>query len=317
MLKVMLDNWEISSLAFMKMDSQDLQNLGIYFRMRDDEKQENWQKFLSSIVLWDELYFNMMDFFSASLFWNTSVYIKKLIHEKKISFIHSLNYTEICEKSSDIERTVYSLLKRADEKAEIDKNHINLFELERCIGYYCVAQALGYTYIADTSREKTLNALFIRNNSFDPTLFMDMIDDRVQDFINNTNELCKRDILSFQAPALYKYIKKRAIGPDEELEYAVELHNNKDVVYYRKSISKINDNIRKGNLLDANVAIQETNNICDELTNSMYKKQLKYQVNIGVSPSLSIGGTSKAKIKGILHTTFLRDVAFAGFHGND
>lgn len=286
--------------------------------------KKSWYNLLSSIVLWDDIYIysnSLQEYDEASVqsrnlyeFFNSDdlLYENDRIENMDISFIHHVQKYKVDLHHGELKKMMENLShKYARDRLDPRSN----YETCRSIEYYSIAQVLGYTYIASPHRRKILNKLFLMNEKLDPSLFMDMLDERVQEIIQEANTMCKRNVFSFRVPVLYNYIQKNAIGIEEELKYAIVLHERKDVVCFRESVKKINSLLKCGNILQARSAIQEANSICDELVNSMYKKRLTYDISIGLSPSINFGGQTKFKSKTILNTTFLCNVARTALYG--
>lgn len=269
------------------------------------------QNLLTALVLWDEIYLNSDITNQNEIDESNRVAFHFWEMREKLSFVHTMPLEN---------RRNRFWLKRLSEIMTLELNNnydSNKRDLLYRSGLY-LTQAInsGITYLPHPVRAKFLQDSGIFQRKLDPKLYIDMIDDEVRDYIRAKNELVKFPLMTMPFPVLYEFISRIAKNPLDEFKVALDLRKDKNVSLFRKSINEITEKLEKGDRLAVGASLLEVKEICDEITNSIYKTTKSHQIVIGPSPAYSISWDDKPKISSGLHTTFLSDLAKSAFTGD-
>ena len=268
------------------------------------------QNLLTALVRWDDIYLNECIMHSGRTdALNFAVY---RLHQMlgSPSFVHIVPMTSLKDErkylSSELIRELYRHIK-------IIANDIS-DERERWLllrgGLYVMqANNMGIAYLPHPFRAKVLNDSGIFKREFDGQIYLDIVDKEVRNYINAINELSQFELLSTSFPVLYEFISKIAKDPFDEFKVALDLREDKNVSLFRKSVNEISEELKKGNLHAVRASLMKVQEICTEITDSLYRKPLSYGVSLGLSPSIEISREHKPKVSSGFHTTFLSDLA--------
>lgn len=300
MSKVLLDNWGLSEC---------LNSSSRYLEYYNPNNKLNnnlcWQNLLTSFILWDDIYFNFYDqtrsvdriiigdFFS--LFSNE-------IKDNK--FLHIVNRNSLPFWEPDVDK-----IKELYEKIKAQNLTINQQKLLlRGYNYVVDSNYLGCNYLPHPLRAEVLYNSDIFKKGFDRKIYFDILDDNIKHYIEEVNALCKNQLMVTYFPVLYKYIYENTSTKFEEMQMALSLRNNKDVIAFRKSINEIENELERGNISALKASLKKVQEICDDVTNEIYKKPLSFSVSLGLSPTIDLNLETKNRVKSKLHTTFLYDI---------
>ena len=337
MSKIMIDNWGLTSCMVNRFpDEYSNKKARPYYINPRDYYNSNisdlcWQNLLTSIILWDKVYFNYSQ--TNSIGDLETKFAIELLNEYVNNYdfdsitrpfeLADYNYRafHVCYPIEDYERKTISF-------PDIDERE----ELHRAIRYIHLANTTGCNYMPHPIRSQLLmKSKYFENHIEERNpnriIYLESMDQYVKEYFEKLNELSGFQLKKVPFPVLYNYISANAYTPKEQLEFACELRNNKNVIKLRKSIDKVEDEFSKGNLLSYQASLLEIKEICDEITNKMYKKPKNISVAIGVSPSIALTPSITPsinvefsieipkKISSSLHTTFLCDLANFAFTG--
>lgn len=290
-----------------------------------------WENLLNSIVLWDSILINCASTTSNIIKDNEKLIVifSKLLKETKCpNFIQPFYLPNSPLRSHII-----------DYECEGDTNPLSDYDpnygLERTMAYVYEANAKGANYLPHPYRAQLLkdSHFFYKNQQIDRAQYIKNIDTYIKDYIESIQNIDDFQLKSFPVPVLYSFIKSNTNSPLEELKMALNLRKDKRVKKYKKSVEKIETELKKGNLIEFKNSIEIVRNLCDDVTQEYNKKGKTYSFSIGLSPSISCSPFSvefgvnlfnfqieheiPSKIKTKLHTTFLCDLANFGLTGKN
>ncbi len=324
MSSVIIDNWGISDSLYERFpDDEQIKNhykhYGSDYYVRTIYSDLCWQNFLTSIILWDDIYLNISSLPQSSsldiqrtrsLFNILSKYI-----DKENNFFHLLDRNKFKFGHEQIDKII-GLNDVYNKSSHINLNyHARPNLLYRGFGYVLSANALGYNYLPHPERAKVLKVSGVFTNKLDPTEYFDALDQDIQNYIAKVNSLYNRQLKTVPFPALYNFINKNTKDSEEELALAIKLRENKNVKAFRKSIDLIQTDFENGNQLELDACMKSVNDICNEITSRIYSEPCNVEVSLGLSPSLNFIFARKSKPISKLHTTFLYDLADFAIEG--
>lgn len=311
MSKVLIDSWSISdSLSpFFSIYSNDI--------LSSDDILLARQNLLSAIVLWDDIYLNMH---SSSMI---PIALKRFYELFDFPlFIHDIERAHTNSGHSTIRDYIYVYYSLSEKIKAIETHNGSLFDrvteefLLRCGFYLAEADSIGAAYLPHPSRAKVLSDSGIFKRKFDAKIYLDIVDKEIREYIEAVNELAQFQLLSTSFPVLYKFISSIAKDPTDEFRVALDLRKDKNVSLFRESVNDINEELKRGNIHALRGSLMKVQEICNEITDSLYKKPLSYGVTIGLSPSIEISQDRKPKVSSSFHTTFLSDLANFALKGD-
>lgn len=308
MSKVILDSWGISEILYHVIYQQ-------YFRYSDSsESLICRQNFLTALVLWDDIYLNT-DLRSIGEIGNIRGKIYRLFEILEYpSFIHS---TPLINQGVYASSRLGHEVSRAVNEIATNITDDNLKTLLLRGGLYLIhANRTGITYLPHPFRANFFQESGIFKREFDSRIYIDIVDKGVREYIEAINELAQFQLMSTSFPILYKFISKIAKNPLDEFRVALDLRKDKNVSLFRESVNDVSEELKKGNIHAVRASLMKTKEICDEITDGLYKKPLSYGVSIGLSPSIEINHDSKPKVASGFHTTFLSDLANFALKGD-
>lgn len=324
MSEVMIDSWGLSDALFYELRelgySHGLKRYYSNNRKRWNEILLSRQNLLTAIVLWDDIFVNSIPTNSIEQFDFPPHFLLKRVLGNH-SFIHGIPMTDPTDPKINYFKRLAIYSKLVDAINDILGPTIdasNFYERTLLLrsGFYLVqAIDMKKTYLPHPLRAKVLYNAKIFKHEFDSSLYLDIIDSEVKKYIEAINELAQFQLLSTSFPVLYKFISQMAKNPLDEFNVALELRKDKNVILFKESVNSISEELRKGNIHALRASLMKTKEICDEITNSLYKKPLSYGVSLGVTPSIEISGNYTPKVSSSLHTTFLSELAEYAFKG--
>ena len=198
-----------------------------------------------------------------------------------------------------------------DEQSFLDFDEIYAPLLrKRAEIYLDISTKLGLNYFPHPQRADYLQRKNIFNMGFNRDMLIQHIDKSLLDYYNQVNEKYGHNLINCPYPVLYDYIRAKAKKDGtgslkDELEVALELRENKDIIDFRKSLNNIDDGFNNGNLLFVDTAFKQIEELSKAITNSHPKDAIMSQLTIGLSPSLSIPVRFPNIRKKIISLTFL------------
>ncbi len=323
MSEIIIDNWGLSACAH-KLTPIDNHILSrhLYFELPHIELC--WQNFLTSIVVWDKILYNPSDPFGHDSRNRYRNYIELPLYDylSKQKVFKEISFEDVSPTYSYSK--LIELKERWSKKAEC--KHKEMGDLVfRGFVYALNANTLGYNYLPHPLRAAELKKIDVFQTAFNANLYLDILDKDVCNFVESINKEAGKEIASIPFPLLYHFIHSNASNPKEELEFALHLRTQKDVMDFRKSVDKISDSLNRGNILELKASIEQVHQIGIEITNKMYKKPRSFSVSLGITPSITSSPISlnieknsthiEPQIKKVIHTTFLTELASFGLQG--
>ncbi len=308
MSNVIIDSWGLAEVMRNAVEEFPNYQSSRYFHIC----REN---LLTAIVLWDDIY---ADFEShTSLPPYETIIAQKLFRAlKSPSFIHQIDihdqfFIHDLFVQGFFDSELYAFLNNFIKRNKDSLNYTYQEEelVLRSVFYLLQANLIGATYLPHPLRAKALYDSGIFKREFDGCLYIDIINKEVREYIDAINELAQCQLLSTPFPVLYKFIAKLAKNPLDEFKVALDLRKDKNVSLFRKSVNDISEELKKGNIHALRASMMKTKEICDEISNSLYKKQVSYGVSLGLSPSIEISRDGTPKVSSGFHTTFLSELA--------
>lgn len=276
------------------------------------------QNLLTALVLWDDIYVNSNPSHSVPISeYNTLSRFYKLLGTPP--FIHKVPFFDTNGFEFDDRKEIYHKLYKEinDTIGHVitPDNYNERILLVRGGLYMMEANGAGITYLPHPRRAKVLYKSGLFPRGFDGRVYLDIIDKEVCEYIKAINELAQFQLLSTSFPVLYKFIAEEAKDSLDQFAVALKLRDNKNVVEFRKSVNDISEELKKGNIHAFRASLLKAKEVCDEISDSLYKKSLSCSVSIGLSPSIEISSDHKAKVSSGFHATFLSDLANYGLKG--
>ncbi|MBR3869014.1 MAG: hypothetical protein IKM66_06835 [Clostridia bacterium] len=314
MSKVMLDNWGMTECINKRFDVKNNYDGYRHFNhygIDDKITDACWQNFLTSCILWDDIYL-MFDDSSFSLDLETPYFIN---FAKQ--YISQNDFLHINKRRSIGKYDYYKIVNLYTRTQSDDLKDYDKELLMRAYIYLSEANLSGYSYVPHPIRAKLLYDSQIFKKGFDRKLYLDIIDEEVDAYINYVNELCKNQLMTTSIPVLYKFISDNAKDVKEELDIAISLRNDKNVRKLRESLNEIEKEVSNGFLFNLAQSLLIVKDICNEITDTLYKKPLSTEISLGLSPAINIGCDFDVKTSSTaLHTTFLYDITKYAIKGD-
>lgn len=323
MSEIIIDNWGLSACAHKLTPVDDhILSRNLYKELPYIELC--WQNFLTSIVVWDKIFYDPINHFAYRS-------IERYGNYKELPLFDYLCKQEVFKEiPSDELSPDNSYRKLADlENLWYEKEGHKYKDFDDLIfrGFIYVLKAnrFGYSYLPHPLRAAELEKYDAFQSAFNANLYLDILDKDVCNIVENINKEAGKEIKNIPFPLLYHFIHSNASNPKEELELALHLRKQKDVMAFRKSVDKINDSLNKGDILELKASIEQVHQISKEITNKMYKKPSSFSVSLGITPSITSSPISlnieknsthiEPQIKKVIHTTFLTELASFGLQG--
>jgi len=254
-----------------------------------------WDNFLTAIVLWDEIW----HFQPEGYPWETMFMNQQIVDNMK-RLVYTVSQ-EAIDKS--LLGTFVSLTRRCSRTPLNIRN--------RTIGYQLISNSLGVPFLGHPRRATNLMDELLHFTRRD---VIDRINKELIAYYNHINEELGRDLLKLKYPVLIDYIMSQADTPEEEMEAALSLRNEKYVVEFRKELNKIESLIKDGNTQKILSELKMVSDLANDITSQYSKKTIPGEFSISLSPSLSIPITLKTRNYG-LHATFVRKLINHGVYG--
>jgi hypothetical protein len=249
--------------------------------------EQCWDNFLTAIVLWDEIWhFETRDYAWENMFIHPKVInnIKNIVHKINIKMIDEPFYNMFFDLT------------------QIDSSRTPNFH-RHTIAYQLISNSLGVPFLAHPRRATHLFDELIHFSRFD---LLKRVDKELIKYYNNINNILKRDLLRFNYPVLVDYIISKANTPEEEIEAAMSLRNEKFVVDFRNQMNKIELSIKNGDTQKILSELKMVSDLAKDITKRYNKKTKLGEFSISLSPSLTIPLNFSKNSKRELHATFIR-----------
>jgi hypothetical protein len=306
MSSILMDRWSVDSLykyisvkgnvtpSYYYFDKDNYFDHDYYYLNRHnidyhDFIPQCWDNFLTAIVLWDEIWS-----FRAEHAYNWKDIIDNRKIDKIDGIIHKIEQSAIEESLMFIYETLSN------------KGINTIYDIpERALWYQLISNSLGVPYFAHPSR-KEYSFIDESCEFFTRLDLINKIDKELLEYYKKINEELGRDMLSFKYPVLLDFIRKGTQTPEEELEKALELRMDNDVVVFRNQLFGVEQSIKNGNTQMILSELKMVSDLAKDITNK-YQKQVNIgELTISLSPSFSIPINFTNNKKRELHATFIR-----------
>lgn len=316
MSKVILDSWGISNFLFAASKNEPLST---YFD--DPILLVCHQNLLNALVLWDDIYLNA-DLTSSCEFFTA----EHCIHDFHDAlghppFIHvapiDLHWYNCEESAQKFAKAICNIPHHILSNEKLDtSNNCGLRELLfRGYLYVIHSNHMGISYLPHPFRAEFLSESGIFSRKLDALTYLGIVDKEITDYINTINKLAQSQLLLTPFPVLFKFIMEMAKDTLDEFTIALELRKDKNIVSFRESVSEICKEVEKGNIHALRASLMKAKEVCDDISNSLYRRPIHYGVTVALSPSIEISSDGKPKVRSGFHTTFLSDMANYGLKG--
>ena len=322
MSTVLLDNWLLFNCITTKMYNMNDEELPGYGSIhlsnkliRKDVTEQCWQNLVTSLVLWDDIYFNIRDRSHSSYDrYFTHKLLGSFLMDNKNIHILDRNYIPFYEPDVGTARKLY------DSIHSENKDYDTIELLFRGYLYLLDAAHLGYNYLPHPYRAKVFKESKIyQEGMFSGKDIMIRLDKDIKEFLDRINEEFQRPIIPTKFPVLYQYIKSNSNSPHEELALALSLRDSKSVSQFRNSINRIDKAISNGDYVELSEVLKTVDDVCNDVAKELSSKSHTTTVSIDLIPVPSIGistdVTFQKRNNSKLHTAFLYDLTEFALRG--
>lgn len=261
-----------------------------------DELSLNYQKLLSAIVLWDEIYYPLNE---KSIQW-------KMINNSEINiFLKPLeDYKRLFEYEAN---SIYIENYQKLERRLIAKEGIRYLLLSNYQGFDYVPSSARNLFFERYNPYNILNKL----NRFD---FIKTLDKEIVDYFDELNSKFGRNVFEIQRPVLVDFIIQNTPKSMSYIEFALKLREEKSVIQYRKYLTELENSLENREWKK----LQELFEISSEVVHNAVKLDKKsigtIEFSFSALPALNFSKEieiSKRKI----HLTFLDKLSEFAFDG--
>lgn len=287
MSKILIDNWNLGDIVSEMID------------ITDSRISENYMELLTSIILWDNVYYPEND---MSKWWNQvdlglKNYIFPIKDEGKFSKEAEAIYNKyFSERESSVVAT-------------------------GSIRYSMLSNSLGMGYFPSNKRSVFLSKMgdFISRpllmklpiiNRIDS---LSIIDGVVMEKYRDITKYLPDFKIDFSYPLLVDYVVYNCDDQSSYLSVASQIKNEKSVVRYRKYMDEFEDALEEGNWSRLHHFTNDVNEIVEEILKITEKRSISVTGSISIMPSIDISTDIKLKKKAF-HLDFLRDLSKFAFN---
>lgn len=253
-----------------------------------------WDNFLIAIVLWDEIWSFQEN---PQLMWQRCTeHIDNKMVISILSDVEDIIHQVDCSIIDDSVEQMFSSLLYGQTGPDI---------VERTYYYQIISNYIGINYIAHPARANKLSHEFM-DIIFDKLDVIGRVDKELMDYYKHINNELGKEALKFQCPVLIDYIKKDTYNAIEELEAAMYLRVEDDVVSFRNQLYEIEQTICSGNTQALLSELKMVSDLAKDIT-SKYRNEFNIgEFSISLTPSLSFPLKFSKSDKRTLHATFIK-----------
>lgn len=277
-----------------------------YFENRGERYSSEicWDNFLTAIVLWDEIW----NFKPNDYRWK-DIFVQSNIVDNMKKLVRTVSREAIDEPFLD---TYLSLVR--------GNSHTPPNIRRRTLGYQLISNSLGVPFLAHPRRATYLlddlsrSIPYHSKADFNRLDIISRIDKELMTYYERINKELGRDMLKIKYPVLIDYIIRQTNTPEEEMEAALSLRNERYVVDFRKELNNIENLINEcGDIPKILSELTTVSDLAKDIT-SKYSKETKLgELSISLAPSFSTPIILKKRKKG-LHITFIRKLMNYGIN---
>ena len=296
MSAIMIDNWSIDSfVAFV--------DFGYTYDFLDKESykkqykvlEKAWINFLSAIMLWDEVWFYKHH---LSQFWQQEM--EQMMADDRCKKPLSAVKSILKEVNVDLR-----MIKGVIDDPEIfpDKDKTKTSIRERSKFYLVISNILGISYLAHPERGAHIDDF--GKQLFNRMELIEKIDKELIEYYLYINKRLGREHLNFKYPVLYDLVRYNSSGVYDQLNTALSLRNDNDLITFRNEISEIEQLVNSGNTQSLLTQLDIISEIAKKVTEK-YKKMKIGQFSLGLTPSISLPIQIKVNPNMKIHTAFIK-----------
>lgn len=270
MADILIDNWTLQRAAVNVHDTFDDYS----------EPDENYIRLVEAIILWDKVYYIDTD---NSELWKALLY--QFGYYDYLTAFSSANP----EEQADFTVGGYpdgSIIRDGALRysAFCNKNHISYLPCKERAEYLKQCDFLG-SYI---NRKDVMN----------------LLDRTLADYYISLNERFGTNKIKFSFPVLFDFVVANSTEKNY-LETALQIRNEKEVIQFRKWLSKFEKKLQEGNLHELERLLQYIPALVDDLT-KVTSPRWNAEFQLSIAPSLSIPVSGGGSAKHLIHVDFLR-----------
>lgn len=311
---IFFDNWSIEQALFLlELDSKDNVNEkseileGYYYkyRMNPEYSETIWYNFISSLLLWDELWFYE---WGTTMLWehNYKLQIESLRCDAKKKRV----LIDVYKKLHGLSSEIFTV---SDSMSDIVFHETTISD--RTDMYCLLSNILGISCLLHPKRKYSEDYV----NYFNRMDIFKRIDKELIAFYENVNKELGRELVNFKVPVLYDYIRKNCDNKYDELAAVLALAKTKEVIALRDNLYDIECNVCQGNIQMIISALNKVTEITKELTNKYKENSFEAKITLNITPAIppSIKSIlnlplSFTKKDNILHTRFIKQLVTFG-----
>jgi len=235
-----------------------------------------WINFLTAIVLWDEIwYLDSPEY--------TNPWLRKLGEDSRLASLCSILFPV-----DDVLIDTYDQQISDDWLNSITYPEMHSLDarMTRTPLYIILSNLLGVNILlhpsrAQESRIEILDQFFTRLDIFS------RVDWELFAYYTSINEKMHRAMWKFEYPVLFDYIRKNTCSREEELQAAVALRENKDLIAFKELITDIEQKVNDGDTQLLLTQLDIVSNAAREITTKYNRKMDLGELKLSLKPSLS------------------------------
>lgn len=280
MNSIMVDNWLLEKIV-----------LETY--SHDKNLSEEYAKFLSSIILWDEIYYPYNE---MSMAWN---YMSDNINSMLHPFDDRINHFE--EQAQNLYSMQY-------------KKYPSVIA-QGAIRYLLLSNYIGCNYLPAEQRQQFLqihNPLNIVND-LTRFNFINPVDMAINEHFQEMFSKLGKTNIQIKRPVLVDFIIQNRPDNMSYIDFALHIKNEGPAIEYRKYLSDIEEALEKGNWTLLIDMIQYSNDLVNKLIGLDKKNIISGEFTVCPVPSISFSKEIEIG-KRKLHLSFLENLSNFAFH---
>ena len=287
---VLLDNQSILEV---------LDSTSLYSSKRSDEKVVAFANCIYALVLWENVY-----------------YCPRRTHtSNEYKIINSINSPFIKLENIDSE-TIYveSAYKIAMDYFSQYQNPALQFQIQNAIYYVLLSTNHNIDVLLSKDRADFLESSDIYKFLFSRRDIISLVDKEILQLYNEINNSLDKNILKIQCPLFVDYICDNAATYKEAFNNALVLRDEPMVIDFRKAMSDMEHSLKTGNIIRFKQYIDIIPDIIHDLQSSGCKTTT-INIDLSLTPSITIPYVFKKKPKQMLHVKFITELAKYGLYG--
>lgn len=265
-----------------------------------------WDNFLTAIVLWDEIWScNLSPYEWEDILPNAQNEVNDLnniMHQVDVFLLDHelfLIYNELNEGPTG---NPHSFTEHYTRSMTLSR---------RTESYQILSSSLSIPYLAHPYRaqmKSRYQPIFNRRD------MVRMVDRELEEYYSEINNQLGRNLYQFKYPVLIDLITGGATSPKEELQSALTLRKNPDIVSFRDSMCEIEHLVQRGDTQLLQAELKLVSDLAKEIT-TKYKRELTLgEISLFPTPSFTFPIHLKKTNKGEPHVTFIRQLLNYGVY---